>query len=379
MQTSARSLITLLLTMSNVMKCLVLIACLISHVLARKNLIIDTDLFSDCDDAGALLLAATSPDVNLLGVNINSQSSFSVLAASAILNHYDHGQVPVGARRPLNDIPFFDNWTKRLGEFASKLATHWPKNMSDAEEAWDPVELYRKLLAEADDSSVTIASIGFLHNLSGLLNSTADSYSNYTGAELVKRKVMELVVMGGDYPEGYEFNFWGDSPYTTAHVLRNWKSPIVYAGFRLGASVLSGGPLMAEGPKTDPVRAAYILYSYYQPRWSFDPIAMLYAIGGLGGRFVYGNTHGYNTIILNGENACNGCNIWVDDENVANQHWLEAKVGHDQLGEELDMLYLRGAESSKRSSNPVGELPKFGDCKPEKPGLFGVPPVKSEL
>ncbi|KDN71776.1 putative inosine/uridine-preferring nucleoside hydrolase [Colletotrichum sublineola] len=332
-----------------------------------------------CSDAGALLLAAASPDVNLLGVSINSQSSFSVLAASAILDHYGHGQVPVGARRPLNDIPFFDNWTKRLGEFASKLATHWPKTMSDAEEAWDPVELYRKLLAEAEDSSVAIASIGFLHNLSGLLNSTADSHSNYTGAELVKTKVRELVVMGGDYPDGYEFNFWGDCPYTTAHVLHNWKSPIVYAGFELGASVLSGGPLMADGPKTDPVRAAYILYSYYQPQPSFDPVAMLYAIGGLGGRFVYGNTHGYNTITLNGEDGCNGCNVWVHDKNVTNQHWLEAKVSPDRLGEELDMLYLRSAESSKRSSDSVGELPKFGDCKPGKPGLSGVPQEKSEL
>ncbi|KZL86829.1 inosine uridine-preferring nucleoside hydrolase [Colletotrichum incanum] len=365
--------------MLGIANCLTLMACLIVTASARQNLIIDTDLFSDCDDAGALLLAATSPNVNLLGVNVNSQSSYSVLAASAILSHYDHGQVPVGARRPLNDVPFFDDWTKRLGEFASKLATHWPKSMSDANEAWDPVELYRKLLADAEDNSVTIASIGFLHNLSGLLNSTADSYSKHTGSELVETKVKELIVMGGDYPDGYEFNFWGDNPYTTAHVVHNWKGPIVYAGFELGASVLSGGPLMTDGPKTDPVRAAYILYSYYQPRWSFDPIAMLYAIEGLSERFQYGNTHGYNTITLHGENGCNGRNVWVHDGNVTNQHWLEAKLSHEQLGEELDKLYIQGAESSKRSSDPVGKLPKFGDCKPEKPNLFEIPQERPEL
>ncbi|WYZ39907.1 hypothetical protein EsH8_IV_000248 [Colletotrichum jinshuiense] len=261
---------------------------------ARKNLIIDTDLFSDCDDAGALLLASTSADVNLLGVNINSQSSYSVLATSAILSHYGHSHVPVGARRPLNDVPFFDNWGKRLGEFASKLATHWPKTLSDAEEAWDPVKLYRKLLAEADDGSVTIASIGFLHNLSGLLNSTADAYSSLDGPDLVKAKVKELVVMGGDYPNGFEFNFWGDNPCTTAQVIHNWKGPVVYVGFKLGGSVYSGGPLMADGPKTDPVRAAYILYSYYQPRWSFDPIAVLYAIGGLATKSSAKNWTGYS-------------------------------------------------------------------------------------
>ncbi|TDZ39305.1 Inosine-uridine preferring nucleoside hydrolase [Colletotrichum trifolii] len=224
---------------------------------ARKNLIVDTDLFSDCDDAGALLLAATSPEVNLLGVNINSESSYSVLAASAILDHYGKSHVPIGARRHLNDVPFFDNWSKRLGEYASKLATHWPKAMTKAEDAWDAVALYRKLLSEAEDGSVTIASVGFLHNLSGLLNSTADAQSTLTGPELVEAKVKELVVMGGDYPDGYEFNFWGDNPYEAAHVINNWKGPVVYAGSSLGGSVHSGGPLMADGPKTDPAYAKF--------------------------------------------------------------------------------------------------------------------------
>ncbi|KAK6207879.1 inosine/uridine-preferring nucleoside hydrolase [Colletotrichum tabaci] len=356
------------------------IPCLLTAASARKNLIVDTDLFSDCDDAAALLLAATFPGVNLLGVHINSRSSYSVLAASAILSHYGHGQVPVGARRPLDDAPFFDNWTKRLGEFASKLATHWPKSMSDAEEAWDPVELYRKLLAGADDGSVTIASIGFLHNLSGLLNSTADSHSRLAGHELVRAKVRELVVMGGDYPQGHEFNFWGDNPYTTAHVVHSWNTPVVYAGYSLGASVLSGGPLMADGPKTDPVRAAYILYTYYQPRWSFDPIAMLYAVGGLGEYFRYGNEYGYNTITLHDDSGgCSGCNVWVFDPNVTNQHWLDTTVSYERLEKELDRLYVLGAESSERSSDPVGSLPKFGDCRPEAPGFFQLPPARPDL
>lgn len=38
--------------------------------------------------------------------------------------------------------------------------------------------------------------------LDGLLNSTADGTSKYWGRELVRRKVKELVVMGGSYPSG---------------------------------------------------------------------------------------------------------------------------------------------------------------------------------
>ncbi|KAL2166818.1 hypothetical protein VTG60DRAFT_2094 [Thermothelomyces hinnuleus] len=74
---------------------------------ARKNLIIDTDLFSDVDDAGALLIVATSPDVNLLAVNINSPFSYSALAASAILAHYGKGHVPIGIPAPPDECHLF--------------------------------------------------------------------------------------------------------------------------------------------------------------------------------------------------------------------------------------------------------------------------------
>jgi inosine-uridine nucleoside N-ribohydrolase len=120
-------------------------------------------------DAGALLLAAASPVVDLLGVNVNYPSSYSVLAASAILAHYGHADVPIGARRPLTNATFFDSWSYNLGEFASKVAYHYSGGSlpwGHAEDAWDPVRLYRKCLAEAQDNSVTIASIGFFENVS---------------------------------------------------------------------------------------------------------------------------------------------------------------------------------------------------------------------
>lgn len=170
-----------------------------------KNLIVDTDLFSDVEyatlfkprgnthafpaltllgsDAGALLLASTAPSVKLLAVNVNYPSSYSVLAASAILNHYGHADVPIGARRPLTNATFFDSWSYNLGEFASKVAYHYSGGSlpwGRADDAWDPVRLYRKCLAEAPDGSVTIASIGFFENVSpsiGLGWGNAHTYS----------------------------------------------------------------------------------------------------------------------------------------------------------------------------------------------------------
>ncbi|KAK1985467.1 inosine/uridine-preferring nucleoside hydrolase [Colletotrichum cereale] len=309
---------------------------------ARKNVIIDTDIFSDCDDTGALLLAATSANVNLLGVNVNYPSTYSVTATSAILAHYGLGAVPIGARGPLTNESFFDTFAYELGEYASKISYHFSGGsipFGAAEEAWDAVSLYRKLLAEAEEP-VTIVSIGFFANLSGLLNSTADVYSNLTGPALIASKVSELVVMGGGYPSGREFNFFGNNPLRTAHVINNWKGRMVFCGTEVGSVVLSGSKLLAEGPASDPVRQAYIYYNFYKPRESWDPLTVLYAMQGLGEVFEYGNEKGHNFVYANGSNE------WVYDGNVTNQFWLNLKVDNVTAAAALDKLYLEGALSA---------------------------------
>ncbi|OBR02636.1 Inosine/uridine-preferring nucleoside hydrolase [Colletotrichum higginsianum IMI 349063] len=306
---------------------------------ARKNIIIDTDIFSDCDDTAALLLAATSPDVNLLGVNVNYPSTYSVTATSAILAHYGLPAVPIGTRRPLTDEGFLDTFAYDLGEYASKISYHFSGGslpFGAAEDAWNAVSLYRKLLAEAD-GPVTIVSIGFFENLSGLLNSTADAHSDLAGPALVASKVAELVVMGGGYPSGREFNFFGDDPLRTAHVVNNWPGRVVFCGTEVGGDVLSGGRLLAEGPLSDPVRQAYIYYNFYRPRQSWDPLTVLYAMQGVGDLFEYGNDYGRNFVFANGSNE------WIFDKNVTNQFWLNLKVDNVTASAALDKLYLEGA------------------------------------
>lgn len=316
-------------------------------------------------DTGALLLAATSPNVNLLAVNINVGSTYSALAASAILAHYGKGDVPIGIVRPLANTSFFDAYSYELGEYASKVAYHFGSSSSslainasssssyqpklswppiNAEKALDPVSLYRSTLVAARDGSVTIASIGFFENLSALLNSTADDLSPLNGTELVRLKVERLVVMGGMYPSGREFNFFGDNPALTAHVINSWRglTPIIFSGGELGGSVMSGTRLMQEGPETDPVRQAYLWYTYGAPRPSWDPLTVLFAMGdgdGLGDLFEYGNEFGYNHVFANGSDA------WVYDEAVTDQRFLRLRVSNETAAAELDRLFLVGANS----------------------------------
>ncbi|KAF2108293.1 inosine/uridine-preferring nucleoside hydrolase [Lophiotrema nucula] len=312
---------------------------------AAKKLIVDTDIYSDVDDAGALLLASTLPNIDLLAVNVNVNSTYSALAASAILNHYGHSSVPIGLRRPYANVSFFDTWSYSLGEYASKVAYRWGQSGGsvpwfEVETAWDAVELYRTTLSAAEDGSITIASIGFLENLSGLLNSTADQCSGLNGYELVTKKVKELVVMGGEYPSGSEFNFFGDKPSSTAHVVNTWPRsvPITFLGFEIGEIVSTGAKLSVEGPEDDPVKAAYQWYvGYNTTRFSWDPLTTHYACQGLGNWFEYGNEGGYNYVFPNGSNT------WVQDGNVTNQHYLRLKVGNETVARELDELFLQGA------------------------------------
>lgn len=159
--------------------------------------------------------------------------------------------------------------------------------------------------------------------------------------------------MGGGYPSGHSWNFWGSNPSLTAHVINTWEGRMVFIGDDVGKYVLSGGPLMKDGPETDPVRQAYIYYSYYKPLSSWDPLTVIYAIHGLGDLFKLGNEHGHNHIELNGTNR------WVWDKHSRNQNFLRLKVSNETAAAEVDRLFFEGAllGSTERGSGAKASLP----------------------
>jgi len=185
------------------------------------------------------------------------------------------------------------------------------------------------------------------------LNSTADVFSPLTGPELVAAKVSELVIMGGDFPSGYEWNFWGDNPSHTAHVVNTWKdlTPIVYSGSDLGKHVLSGSKLVAGAPENDPVASGYLYYTYNKSaRPSWDPLTVMYAMDGLGDLFEFANEFGYNWVDPDGSNE------WVYDSSITTQHWLKLKVNNETAAAEVDRRFLEGAWSQSSSSVVGGNL-----------------------
>lgn len=185
--------------------------------------------------------------------------------------------------------------------------------------------------------------------LSGLLNSTADGHSSLSGQDLVADKVAELIIMGGAYPSGREWNFFGGNVSLARHVVDAWGrlTPVTYVGDELGRLVISGDRLMAEGPEGDPVKAAYEWYSYGRgERPSWDALAVLWALGD-DEMLEFGNEGGYNQV------AADGSNAWVWDGSEKGQHWLKMRDGVDgaAVGERLEELYLKGAWDAIRDSS----------------------------
>lgn len=157
--------------------------------------------------------------------------------------------------------------------------------------------------------------------------------------------------MGGDYPSGHSYNFWGSNSSLSAHVVNTWEGRMVFVGGDVGKFVHTGGPLMEDGPKDDTVRKAYIYYTFVNPRSSWDPLTVLYAVQGTGDLFKYGNEYGYNHI------EPNGTNYWVWDESVRHQFFLRLKVDNATAAAEVDRLFLRGAESVARQTESLHDKP----------------------
>ena len=177
------------------------------------RIIFDCDMGSSTDDLFALMLLYRYMDMkrcNLLGVVVDRMGAANADAVDVMNNFYGYPDVPIGLERagihdPKVFIPYHNVAYART-EDAEKLFKQTYKSKDEYPEGY---KLYRKLLAEQPDHSVTIASVGFVTSLSRLLQSGPDEYSNLSGVELVRNKVKAIYAMGGVFGEAVEpdYNF----------------------------------------------------------------------------------------------------------------------------------------------------------------------------
>lgn len=123
-----------------------------------------------------------------------------------------------------------------------------------------------------------MVSIGYLTNLSRLLQSGPDKYSSLDGRALVAKKVNKLVIMGGQFPAGREWNFYQD-PKAAARVVRDWPTKVQFCGFEIGERILTG-QILAQMSSDHPLKKAYQLYNRLKNRQSWDQVTLLLALDG---------------------------------------------------------------------------------------------------
>ncbi len=191
------------------------------------KLIIDTDFDTDVDDVAALALAhayADKGDVEILGVAIAGLHEKSAAAVHSLNAYFDRPEIPIGVRRVKGVM--------RESKYTGMLVEKFPAPF-DRDKALGSVALYRKILAGADDGSVTVVSLGYLSNLADLLDSEGDEFSPLSGMDLVAGKVSKYVCMGGAYPKQSKPGSWGNflpDPAAVKKVNDDWPTPVVYTG-----------------------------------------------------------------------------------------------------------------------------------------------------
>jgi len=266
-------------------------------------IIFDSDMGPDYDDVGAITILhafADSGKVNILATIASTKYPGVAGVLNVFNTYFKRPGIPIGVPKGnalvLRD---FQHWT-------DTLLAKYPHAIKSNDEVPDAVEVYRKALASQADKSVTIVTVGFLTNLSNLLQSKGDKYSKLDGKALVEQKVKQLVCMAGKFPAGSEFNVNQDaaaSQYTYTH----WPTPIILSGFEIGAKIKAGLPLIHNSNITNsPVKKVFSICipmaaEDKDGRMSWDETAVLIAAGGY--QPYYKLQHGQMVVAKDGSNT----------------------------------------------------------------------------
>lgn len=250
----------------------------------QEKIIFDTDFGGDADDLGALVMLHHFMDrkeCELLAVISWSTEKYAVPAIDAINRYYGHPAIPIGVRK---DAGHISGWS-----YSEPLAQQFPYQV-DQETAHEATALYRELLADSPDQSIVLVTVGPLKNIENLLRSGPDKFSPLSGAELIKKKVREAVIMGGQFPTGTnEWNFNGDMPGVTRFVLENLPVSVTFSGYEVGVQIKTG-QIFNQMNQEHPLYVGFKYFSQNAP-WmkehfkgrildnaSYDQTAVLYAV-----------------------------------------------------------------------------------------------------
>lgn len=249
------------------------------------NIIFDTDIGNDVDDALALAMLhalESRGEAHLTAVTITKDNRYAAPFIDLVNTFYGRPEIPIGmvhnGKTP-QDSAMIRVPSERRNPDGSFV---YPHRITDGGAAPDAGTVLRQALARAADGSVIIVQTGFSTNLARLLDSPVD-------VALIRRKVRLLSMMAGHFPLGPpEYNVKTDIP-AARQVFEHWPTPVVTSGFEIGQALLFPARAVerdfqwaAQHPVADAYRN-YMKMPYDRPTW--DLTAVLYALRPDGGYF----------------------------------------------------------------------------------------------
>lgn len=327
--------------------------------MVARNIILDTDIGPDCDDAGALAVLHLLADQGLcriLGIGHCTSNPYGAGTIDVINRYYGRPEIEIGT---YYGPPFLEE--EICMSYNKYITSHFPNRYKERP-AQEVVKMYRRILADQADQSVEYICIGPMNNLSALLNSEADEYSSLDGIELVRQKVLKLTVMGGIFRsssaeinrrvEKYtgqiiedttEWNVGCDIP-AARNVAEYWRTPKVYVGLEAGL-IVTGGSLKTAVPEDHPVRISYRLHGNEEGRFSWDLLAAEYAVDS--------STEHYKESVRGRVRFDErGRTLWTPDETGADC-FIELARADEEIEKDMDALL---------AVSPKGGFPKKIEC-----------------
>ena len=296
------------------------------------QIILDTDMGSDCDDVGALALLNEFQRQGIAEIAAVIYSSekvkYGVGVIDAINRYYGHDDIPIGASY---DTLVGDPIDKMLAEKLSKDTVEYGNRFIKNTDVTEQVTLLRQLLSDAEDESLVYVTIGHTKGLHDLLVSKPDNHSELSGMQLIHQKVNKWVALGAlkandateDYHQDWNF-FRNNTAQYTDYLVDHFPKPIFFID--AGTNVMTGKSLI-NTPSGNIVRTAYRdwLWNVFEQtlvdqRPSWDLMAVLFSVGAREDFFVI-EDNGY--LDFDPQKGCR----WIKTNNLENHRYVMQKKG----------------------------------------------------
>ena len=253
------------------------------------RIILDVDICSSTDDLFAMEMLYRYADqgrCQLLGIVVDREGEGHAPFADVMNTYFGYPNLPIGqVRNGIKDAKIWTDYRRVADLKDADGQAMFRHTITDYDELPDGYKLYRRLLAEQPDKSVSIISIGFLTCLAQLLESEADEYSSLNGVDLVRQKVKCIYVMGGAFNQESEYNIDQGIEFSQTF-FRLWPKDIdmMFSPKEVGDQIdYKPEQVVSDISWTDrhPIKQVYLMDDYDDPgQRMWDPLTVIQAIEG---------------------------------------------------------------------------------------------------